>query len=200
MKIIGVTGPSGSGKTVLTKYFNSIGVPTVDADEVYHSMLVPPSECLDAIRESFGNQVFLPDGGLDRTALGSVVFNDSEKLKLLNSTVLGMVLEKIRNMIADFDRKDCSAVIIDAPTLIESGFNDECDVVVSVIAPMEDRIARISQRDNISEDKARERVTAQKNDEFYKSHSDFVIFNDTNECDFLTKIKNLASEFEITAQ
>lgn len=200
MKIIGVTGPSGSGKTVLTKYFDSIGIPTVDADEVYHSMLIPPSKCLDAIRQNFGDGIFLADGTLDRAALGTVVFNDSEKLKLLNSTVLDMVLEKIRNMIADFDQKDYSAVIIDAPTLIESGFNKECDVVVSVIAPMENRIVRISQRDGISEDKARQRVTAQKNDDFYKTHSDFVIFNDGTETDFLTKIKRLSKDLGFNSQ
>ena len=88
MKIIGVTGPSGSGKTVLTKYFDSIGIPTVDADRVYHSLLIPPSTCLNAIREKFGNAVFLSNGNLDRVALGAIVFNDPEKLKLLNSTVL----------------------------------------------------------------------------------------------------------------
>lgn len=200
MKIIGVTGPSGSGKTVLTKYFDSIGVPTVDADEVYHSMLVPPSECLDAIRSNFGDGVFLPDGSLDRATLGAVVFNDSEKLKLLNSTVLGMVLEKIRNMINDFEKQGHSAVIIDGPTLIESGFNKECNTVVSVIAPIEDRIARISQRDGISEDKARERVTAQKSDDFYKSHSEFVIFNDGDESDFLTEIKILSKNLRLTSK
>ena len=197
MKIIGVTGPSGSGKTVLTKYFNDIGVPTVDADKVYHSMLIPPSQCLDAIRENFGDEVFLSDGKLDRAALGTVVFNDSEKLKLLNSTVLGIVLQKIRDIIKKLEKDGYLAVIIDAPTLIESGFNKECDTVVSVIAPMEERILRISQRDAISENKAKERVTAQKNDDFYKSHSDFVIYNDGDENDFLTKVKMLSTDLKL---
>ena len=192
MKIIGVTGPSGSGKTVLTKYFDSIGIPTVDADRVYHSLLIPPSTCLNAIREKFGNAVFLSNGNLDRVALGAIVFNDPEKLKLLNSTVLCIVLDKIRELISAFEANHFSAVIIDAPTLIESGFDKECDTVISVIAPQEDRIVRISERDHISEEKATERVKAQMNDEFYKINSDFVLFNDGSEDDFLTKVKNLS--------
>ena len=194
MKIIGVTGPSGSGKTAFTRYFYSIGIPTVDADKVYHSLLIPPSRCLDAIREKFGDGVFLPDGRLDRTALGAIVFNDDEKLNILNATVLGIVLDKIREFITDIEKDNFPAVIIDAPTLIESGFNKECDIVISVIAPKGDRIMRISERDGISEEKATERVNAQMNDEFYISNSDLVLLNDASEDDFLIKTKKFASD------
>ena len=197
MKIIGITGPSGSGKTVLAKYFESIGVPTVDADKVYHSMLTPPSECLDAIRQNFGSDVFFADGSLNRVALGTIVFNDSKKLELLNYTVLDMVLDRIRDMIKDLEKQGYSAVIVDAPTLIESGFDKECSVVVSVIAPIEERTVRISQRDKISESKAKERVLAQKNDDFYTKHSDFVIHNDGVEADLLTKIETLSKDLDL---
>lgn len=177
IKIIGVTGPSGSGKTLLTEHFEKRGVPVIDADALYHSMLIPPSPCLDAIRKNFGDGVVSPDGTLDRAALGTLVFNDSEKLKLLNSTVLGMVLDRIRELIRELEKQGSSAVIVDAPTLIESGFHRECDTVVSVIAPVADRIVRICARDDITEEKARERVAAQKNDEFYKSHSHHTVYN-----------------------
>ena len=194
MKIVGITGPSGSGKTLFTKYFCQMGVPTVDADEVYHSMLIPPSECLDAIRENFGDTVFCDDGTLNRVALGAVVFNDSEALKLLNSTVLGMVLDRIRKMISEAEARGETVIIIDGPTLIESGFHRECDTVISVIAPTEDRIRRIMERDGISEEKARERVRAQKDDSFYKDNSNAVLYNDSTADDFLTVIKSVESD------
>ncbi len=177
MKIIGITGPSGSGKSVLTEYFSKKGYSCIDADKVYHSMLIPPSPCLDAIRENFGDAVFSPDGTLDRAALGAVVFNDGEKLRLLNSTVLGMVIDRIRQTVREIESEGRSAVIVDAPTLIESGFNKECDVVISVIAPAEDRILRIRMRDGISVEKAAERVRAQKDDSFYTENSDHIIYN-----------------------
>lgn len=188
MKVIGVTGPSGSGKTLLTEYFEKHGIPIIDADALYHSMLIPPSPCLNAIHKNFGDSVILPDGTLDRAALGAFVFNDPEKLKLLNSTVLDMVLERIREIIGEFETQGASAVIVDAPTLIESGFHRECDTVISVIAPVEDRITRICERDGITKEKARERVFAQKNDEFYKTHSHHTVYNNGTVDDFLESI------------
>ena len=64
MKIIGITGPSGSGKSLLCRSLEQNQVFCIDADKVYHSLLIPPSRCLDAIREKFGDGVFLPDGSL----------------------------------------------------------------------------------------------------------------------------------------
>ena len=178
MKIIGITGPSGSGKSVLCRFLSENGVFCIDADEVYHSLLVPPSECFDAIRRAFGDGVFGADGGLDRAALASLVFNDAQKLELLNSTVLEYVLAKIREIIADYREQGAKTVAVDAPTLIESGFDKECDIVVSVIAPPEERKERIIERDTISEQRASERIKAQKSDEFYITHSDVVLQND----------------------
>lgn len=189
MKIIGVTGPTGSGKTLLTEYFASLDITTINADELYHSMLIPPSACLDAIREKFGDAVFLEDGELSREKLGKIVFSDKEKLDLLNQTVLGIVLDEIRRKIAILKENGNEFLIIDAPTLIESGFHRECDTVISVIAPKDERIRRISLRDSISLQRATERVRAQKEDSFYADNSDEVIYNDSTESDFILKIK-----------
>ena len=194
MRIIGVSGPTGSGKSVLTEHFASLGVPTVDADALYHSMLIPPSDCLDAIRASFGDEVFSHDGSLDRTALGALVFANPEKLKLLNSTVLGLVLKRIRELIGEYEKNGANTVVIDAPTLIESGFHLECDTVISVIAPSEDRVIRICQRDGITEKKARERVAAQKDDVFYTSHSHHTIYTNGSIDQFLDTVRAVASK------
>ncbi len=193
MKIIGVTGPTGSGKTVLTEYFRGLGVPTIDADALYHSMLVPPSRCLDAIKDAFGQSVIAPDGSLDRASLSSIVFSDSDKLELLNRTVLRIVIERTRELIAELEARGESAVLVDAPTLIEAEFDKECDSVVVVIAPREERIRRISERDCIDEAHATERVMAQKPDEFYTSVADHVIINDKGESEYAKEIRQLAS-------
>lgn len=178
MRIIGITGPSGAGKSFLSMALSSKGVPCIDADSVYHTLLIPPSPCLDALRAAFGDSVFLPDGSLDRKALGNIVFNDSEKLKLLNSTVLELVLVRIREIIAELAQAGHSAVAVDAPTLIESGFDKECDTVISVLAPHSLRIERIMSRDGITREAAELRVKAQKDDSFYVNASDHVITND----------------------
>ena len=194
MKIIGVTGPTGSGKTLLTEYFASLNITTINADELYHSMLVPPSLCLDAIREKFGDEVFLESGELSREKLGKIVFNDKEKLDLLNKTVLAIVLDEIRRQITILEKNGTAFLIIDAPTLSESGFHRECDTVISVIAPKDERIRRISLRDDISMERATERVRAQKNDSFYTENSHEVIYNDSTESEFISKIKETAKK------
>ena len=150
VKIIGVTGPSGSGKTLLCRFFEKRNIPVIYADELYHSMLVPPSDCLEAIRRAFGDGVFRSDGTLDRKMLGGIVFSDPGKLEVLNKTVLSYVIDEIRRIISDYERAGHNTVIVDAPTLIESGFNAECTAVIAVLADRETRIRRISLRDGIS--------------------------------------------------
>ncbi len=191
MKIIGITGPSGSGKTLLSEYFSSLGYPVIDADALYHSMLVPPSDCLDAIRRAFGNSIFCESGELDRVALAEIVFNNSEKLALLNRTVLELVLRRIRTALAQLAKDGHSVAVVDAPTLIESGFHKECDTVISVISSPALRVKRICERDGITQDKAWERVRAQKSDGFYEEHSSAVLTNDGTLEEFKEKAKEL---------
>ena len=197
MRVIGITGPSGSGKTQLTESIASLGIKTINADELYHSMLIPPSKCLDAIRSEFGDSVFKNDGSLDRNALSAIVFNDKQKLELLNKTVLCIVIEKIRDIIKSFEKHGEKAVIIDAPTLIESGFYKECDTVISVLSSESERSKRISIRDNISKEKAIERIRAQKDDSFYISNSHIVIYNNGTPEEFSSSIRNIIDKLHL---
>ena len=188
IRIIGITGPSGSGKSLLSQHLLRKGFPTIDADEVYHSLLVPPSECLSALRSVFGDEIFMEDGALNRKALSGIVFSDSAKLTLLNQTVLGFVLAKIRTQISAYEALGHASVIVDAPTLIESGFHNECDTVISVLADPSIRISRIMARDGLSRDTARLRVAAQKSDDFYREHSNLIFFNNGDEASFLREV------------
>ena len=178
MHIYGITGPSGSGKSILSQYMTKNGVAHIDADRVYHELLVPPSKVLDALKSAFGDKILAADGTLDRKALSAIVFNDKEKLSLLNKTVLDFVLEEIRRMIKALEKDGFSAVAVDAPTLIESGFAEECDFVLSVSAPEDIRIERIMKRDGIDESRARARVCGQKSDDFYRAASDAFLYDE----------------------
>ena len=197
MKIIGITGPTGAGKSLLCKELSK-AIAVIDADEVYHSLLTPPSDCLHALQGAFGNSIFSADGSLDRAALSSIVFSDEEKLALLNRTVLSFVLEKIRSMIAELEATGHACVLVDAPTLIESGFHRECDAVISLLASPELRLSRIVARDAISEEKASLRIAAQKDDDFYRTHSDLVLINDGDLALLIPKIETLFHKLGIS--
>ena len=197
MKILGITGPTGSGKSLLCQYLQDMGIPCIDADKVYHSMLVPPSECLDALRISFGDEIFTPDGKLDRSQLGKIVFSSPEKLALLNSTVLKRVIVRINEMLSDLENQGAATVAIDAPTLIESGFHKECDAVISVLADQTIRQTRIIERDSLSKEKAELRINAQKHNDFYLENSDYVIYNNENSEKFESDIISLLAKIGI---
>lgn len=184
MKIVGITGPTGAGKSLLSEYLRENGIPVIDADRLYHSLLVPPSPCLDALKSAFGDGVFSESGELDRKKLAAIVFSDEKKLDLLNRTVLDFVLDRSREILADYESEGYAVAAIDAPTLIESGFHLECDTVVSVICDSNTRIQRIIERDGISPDAAKSRVSGQKSNEFYTKNSHVVIVNDKDEDEF----------------
>ncbi len=177
MKIIGLTGPSGSGKSLFCELLSARGAVTIDADAVYHELLVPPSPCLDTLKERFGSEIIRPDGTLDRKALADIVFApDAEgELEDLNRITLRTVIAKIRAMIAALPQD--STVVVDAPTLFESGFDKECDLTVALIADRETRISRIMSRDGLTRESAEARINAQKSDDFYRESCDTVIYN-----------------------
>ena len=189
MKIVGITGPTGAGKSSLSEYMRGRGIPVIDADRLYHSMLTPPSPCLEALRSAFGDGIFTADGELDRKKLAAIVFSDEEKLELLNETVLSMVIGEARSSFAEYEAAGKSIAAIDAPTLIESGFYAECDTVISVLCDPDSRIERIMLRDRLDRSAAEERVRAQKPNGFFEEKSDIVINNDYGEEEFLTECK-----------
>ncbi|MGM9682737.1 MAG: dephospho-CoA kinase [Eubacteriales bacterium] len=181
IRVIGITGPSGAGKGALCGHLRSLGVPCIDADEVYHSMLGAGSECAVALETLFGSDILSPDGSVDRRRLAGVVFSSPEKLEKLNSTVLGFVIARIESMISALEARGESLVVIDAPTLIESGLYKRCDAVISVLADRDVRLGRIMKRDGLSRELALKRINAQKADDFYISNSDRVIVNNSSE-------------------
>jgi len=198
IKIVGITGPSGSGKSLLCKYMTQSNIPCIDADALYHSMLTPKSPTVEAIAKVFGEGILSPDGSLDRASLSRCVFNSTEQLELLNATVLPLVISEIEHIISALSKQGHKAVAVDAPTLIESGFYKKCHLIVAVIAPVTSRTERIESRDHISKALAKQRITAQKNDDFYTSLADITIINDSDEDTFsksaeklIQKIKNL---------
>ena len=197
MKVIGLTGPSGSGKTLFCRLAESFGVRSINADEVYHQLLVPPSPCLDEIVSAFGNNILNTDGRLDRQKLGGIVFSDSERLSRLNEITHKFVKSEFRIIIHDMMLQNEKAVIVDAPTLFESGFDKECDVTLCLLSDINSRRQRIIDRDGISGERAEKRISAQHEDSFYISRSDYVIKNNGSEEDLKNNITSFLQSINV---
>lgn len=177
MKVIGLTGPSGAGKGAVGSCFEKRGIPVIDCDKEYHTLLLPPSACTDEIVSVFGERFRSPDGSLDRAALSREVFRDKKKLETLNRISHKYVIERIEALLLPLGERKEKAAVIDAPTLFESGADKLCDAVVAVTADPETRVGRITERDGIPREAALSRIEAQPEDAFYTSRADFVIRN-----------------------
>ena len=173
MTVIGITGPTGSGKTTALAALERLGFQVVDCDALYYQVLDRDQTLRDGILQTFG-PVFLPDGKLDRPALGDIVFGNPAALDKLNALVYPAMHTAVGQIIKNCTRK---GVVIDAINLIESGLGDLCDWTVALTAAPEIRLKRIMTRDGISEERARARIAAQKPDKFYRKHCTFLLEN-----------------------
>ena len=181
MKVIGITGSSGSGKTTLSKILNERDdIRVINADKVVRELSVPGTEYLNAIKETFGQEVFLEDGNLNRKKLAKKIYNDNVARENLNKLTFNYVVKEIITRIINIHSENINFAIIDAPLLFESGLDKCCDFVISLIADFDLKVKRICKRDNIDEETAKSRLKIQNEDSFYIEKSDFVIYNSEN--------------------
>ena len=182
MKVIGLCGGSGSGKGAVSEIFAENLIPVIDTDWIYHSITSAPGECLDAISSEFGSSV-VKNGALDRPALAKIVFSsdNSESLRLkLNEITHKFVLSEVERLISVYEKDGKKMCVVDVPLLFESGFDKRCDLTVAVVADIETRILRITNRDGIDRESAVARINAQISAEELKRRVDFVIENNSD--------------------
>lgn len=181
MRILGLTGPSGAGKGALAELFLTKGIPVIDADRVYHELLIPPSNCINELVEVFGAGILTPDGTLDRAVMASMVFGkddaSKQRLAVLNRITHRYVWARTEELLDEYRRAEQPLLVIDAPLLLEAGMDGLCDLVVAVLADRDVRLARLMARDGKGRDAITARIDAQPNDIFYRERADIVVYN-----------------------
>ena len=177
MKIIGLTGLTGAGKSTVAQKLMAYGCYHIDADKVAREVINNNENVKNKLKEYFGDDVINEDGTTNRPLLASRAFANEESTNALNEITHPAVTEEIKSIIGDMEEVGYLGVIIDAIALFESGEDALCDFTVAVVAPKEIRLQRIMKRDNITEEKALERINAQKDESFFTSRADFVLWN-----------------------
>lgn len=172
-KIIGLTGGIGSGKSTIANLFSAAGIPVYIADDEARKIM-QLEEITDSIKKTFGDSIF-DDAILNREKLSQIVFDDPEKLKLLNAIVHPVVKKNFQDWV--WSHKNFPFVIYEAAILFESGSYKNCDLIITVTAPIGSRIQRVIQRDNTTKEQVLKRIHSQWNDEQRIAKSDFVIEN-----------------------
>lgn len=158
---VGLTGGIGSGKSAVSALLAEYGATVIDADVIAREVVAPGTPGLQRLVEEFGEQVLLPDGGLDRPALGQRVFSDGQALAALNAIVHPLVRERTRALVDEAERAGARIVVHDVPLLVENAMAGAYDVVVVVAAEPGTQLDRLVRLRGMDPRDAQARIDAQ---------------------------------------
>jgi dephospho-CoA kinase len=158
---VALTGGIATGKSYVRSRVAARGVPTVDADSIVHDLFRAGSDVPAAIADRFGSSMLRPDGGVDRAALGRLVFADQAARRALEAIVHPSVYGRIAEWMSRQARDGASWVLADIPLVFETGRDGEFDRVIVVACSPEQQVQRIIERDGVDEAAARARLAAQ---------------------------------------
>ena len=175
--VVGVTGGIGSGKTTVVKMFEEFAnVAVYYADKEAKALMHTSNEIKVKLIEAFSKEVYV-EGKLNRPFLANIVFNDKEKLKVLNNIVHPVVYQHLKDFIQSNSEKDC--ILYENAILFENGSDRFCDKIITVVAPLKDRVLRVCKRDNTTEKEVLARIKNQWSDTKKTLQSNYLINNKT---------------------
>lgn len=174
---IGITGGIGSGKSFFSSRLKEYGIPVFDSDsEAKKLMLVSPF-IVSSLKSLLGDNVYI-DGKLNKSLIADYIFSSPTNAHKINSIVHPCVKKEFLSWVNEHFNSGDRIVAIESAILLESGFDDIVDKVVTVHAPLELRISRVMKRDHTSREKVLERINSQMSDDERNQRADFVIEND----------------------
>ena len=174
--IIGLTGGIGSGKSIAGKYFNQLGIDTIDADDVAKNILDDNTKAKQLFLECFGDEFLDQDNKINRDLLRTKIFIDIEKKNKLESIIHPIVLEEITEFIS---KSDSIYSIIIVPLIFETNSQDFYDKIIVIDCDEDLQIERASQRDDKSEQDIINIMKNQASREERNSIADDIILNDS---------------------
>ena len=177
MITLGVTGGIGSGKSTACRIFEELGAQVFYADDVAKRLMVEDPELREEITLAFGEESYDPDGQLNRSYLAEIVFNNEQKLQLLNRLVHRRVRTAFNEGRQKAERSGVELLVEEAALIYETGIDEELDYVAVVDAPEEIRIRRVIERDGTDAEAVRARMNNQMPAEEKRDRADFVLDN-----------------------
>ncbi len=180
MIILGITGGVGSGKSkVLYELKEKYQAYVAECDKLAHQLMLPGNIIYNKIIDVFGKDVLETDPPycIDRKKLGDIVFNDKEKLEILNSISHPLVKKRVRELISEQKNINTKLFVIEAALLIEDGYSEICDEIWYIWVDKEERVKRLMDSRNYSKEKCLSIFENQKEDIFYETYSKATIDN-----------------------
>ena len=173
---IGLTGSIGVGKSFVASVLAEFGCHVLDADDVAREVVATGSEGLRDVVAAFGDQILRDDGTLDRSKLGTLIFENAEKRARLNSILHPYIIAQQDRRLRELEVTDPQGIgIVDAALMIESGGYKRFDKLIVVYCRPEVQIQRVMARTKLSREDAEKRISAQMSQEEKKKFADYLI-------------------------
>lgn len=195
---VGLTGAVASGKSAVAAKLAALGAVVIDADKLARQVVEPGTPGLGAIKDTFGEDVLLPDGSLNRPALAAIVFSDEAQRAKLNAIVHPLVRAQAQKL-RDAAPKQ-ALVVEDIPLLVESGQGEKFDAVVVVQAPLEERMRRMVYDRGWTEADAKARIAAQATDEQRAAVADYLLDNSGSLAELEAQVESLYQQLAPTQE
>ena len=178
MLIAGLTGGIASGKSTVSAFLAEAGAVIVDADKIAREVVQKNKPAWRRIVDVFGAGILQPDGEINRTLLGDIIFSDPARKQLLNRIVHPEVMAETAARLAEIEKNHPEAVVIlDVPLLIEAGMDAGLSDIIVVYVPEAVQARRLMERDGLSHDRAMARIRSQMPIEEKKERATIVIDN-----------------------
>ena len=198
MVVIGLAGGTGTGKSEVSRILGQLGAVVLDADKFGHEVYLPNTDGLREVVATFGEDVLLPSGEVDRRALGGKVFGNPEAMAKLNAIAWPRIRQRLVDGIKEQRREGADVVVLDAAVLIEAGWTDLTDEVWVTTAPEAHVIQRLQSRNNLTEEQVRARIGSQMPTEERGKHAHAVVENDGNLEELRGKVEALWKDRLVT--
>ncbi len=203
MIIAGLTGGIATGKSLVARFLADHGAIIIDADKIAHDVVHKGKPAWEEIVRTFGEEYLLPDGEINRKALGKTVFADSAKRDALNAIVHPRVFEAISREIALIMEKHGPTdpvIILDIPLLFETRMDLDLPEVIVVYAPAEIQLERLKTRDDMTAEDALARINAQIPIAEKKAKADYTIDNSGSMDDTRHQVDDLYAALKAKAE
>ncbi|MBN1769309.1 MAG: dephospho-CoA kinase [Prolixibacteraceae bacterium] len=175
---IGLTGGIGAGKSYVGRIFSKLGIPVFIADIEARKIQLTDSDIIEKLINLLGNDIYLPNGDINRKKLANIIFND----KIARQQVNEIVHPAVRNKFNCWANKQTSPYVIqEAAIIFENQQEKNFDRIITVSAPIDERIERIINRDAIRREEVMQRIESQLPDKLKIEKSDFVIYTGTGQ-------------------
>lgn len=190
MKVIALTGGIGAGKSLVANYFFTLGAQVIDSDQLARNAIERGSVGFDEVVSHFGDEI-LKDGDIDRRKLAEIIFSDSKQRNVLEL----IIHPKVQQALTDAKKSlaDDEILIYEIPLLFETNAASRFDLVITVEAPLADRIQRLKER-GLLQSEIEKRIASQATEAQRISIANIVIENSGNEEELLRKVEAIWEE------